>query len=69
MHGTREPLGLWLWAANLVATYHPGISAVQFQRQLGICRHETALIRRQSRSAATGSWISASGSPPGLSSM
>jgi len=35
MHGTRQPLGLWFWAA---ATHHPGISAKQLQRQLGIAR-------------------------------
>jgi len=42
MHGTRMPLRLWFWAAYLVATHHPGISAVRLQRQLGIRRHETA---------------------------
>jgi hypothetical protein len=42
MHGTRMPLRLWFWAAYLVATHHPGISAVQLQRQLGIGCHETA---------------------------
>jgi len=42
MHGTRQPLRLWFWAAYLVATHHPGISAVQLQRQLNIRRHETA---------------------------
>ena len=36
MHGTRMPLRLWFWAAYLVATHHPGISAVQLQRQLGV---------------------------------
>jgi transposase-like protein len=42
MHGARQPLRLWFWAAYLMATHHPGISAVQLQRQLGISRHETA---------------------------
>jgi transposase-like protein len=42
MHKTRTPLRLWFWAAYLVATHHPGISAVQLQRQLGLRRHETA---------------------------
>jgi hypothetical protein len=42
MHGTRTPLRPWFWAAYLVATHHPGISAVQLQRQLGIRSHETA---------------------------
>jgi hypothetical protein len=42
MHNTQTPLRLWFWAAYLVATHHPGISAVQLQRQLGIDRHERA---------------------------
>lgn len=42
MHGTRTALRLWFWAAYLVATHHPGISAKQLQRQLGISRHETS---------------------------
>src|SRR5215210_69652 len=44
MHGTRQPLRLWFWAAYLVATHHPGISAKQLQRQLGIGRYETAWL-------------------------
>jgi hypothetical protein len=44
MHATRTPLRLWFWAAYLVATHHPGISAVQLQRQLGIRRYETAWL-------------------------
>jgi transposase-like protein len=44
MHGTRTPLRLWFWAAYLVATHTPGISAVQLQRQLGISRYETAWL-------------------------
>jgi len=31
-----------VWAAYLVATQTPGMSAVQFQRQLGLSRYETA---------------------------
>lgn len=42
MHGTRMPLRTWFWAAYLVSTFHPGISAKQLQRQLGIGCHETA---------------------------
>ena len=42
MHGTRLPLRSWFWAAFLVSTFHPGISAKQLQRQLGIGCHETA---------------------------
>ena len=36
MRGTRTPLRV-VWAAYLVATHHPGISAKQLQRQLGLC--------------------------------
>jgi transposase-like protein len=42
MHKTRLPLTLWFWAAYLVATHGPGISALKLQRQLGISRYETA---------------------------
>jgi transposase-like protein len=52
MHGTRTPLRAWFWAAYLVATHHPGISAKQLQRQLGLARYETAwLILQKLRSA------------------
>jgi transposase-like protein/ribosomal protein L37AE/L43A len=44
MHGTRTPLRTWFWAAYLVATHHPGISAKQLQRQLGLARYETAWL-------------------------
>ena len=42
MHRTKLPLRTWFWAAYIVATHHPGISAKQLQRQLGLSRHETA---------------------------
>ncbi len=42
MHKTRLSLRTWFWAAYLVSTFHPGISARQLQRQLGLTRHETA---------------------------
>jgi hypothetical protein len=41
MNGTRTPLRVWFWAAYLMATHHPGISAVQLKRQLGIARYDT----------------------------
>ncbi len=47
MHGTRMPLRLWFWAAYLVATHTPGISAKQLQRQLGLSRYETAWLMLQ----------------------
>jgi len=42
MEGTHTPLSVWFWTAYLVASQTPGISAVQFQRQLGLSRYETA---------------------------
>ena len=36
------PLSVWFWAAYLVVSQTPGMSAVQFQRQLGLTRYETA---------------------------
>ena len=42
MEGTRTPLSVWFWAAYLVASQTPGISATQFQRQIGLSRYETA---------------------------
>ena len=42
MHRTHTPLPVWFWAAYLVTSHTPGLSAVQFQRQLGIKRYETA---------------------------
>ena len=44
MHKTHTPLRTWFWAAYLVATHHPGISAKQLQRQLGLTRYETAWL-------------------------
>ena len=42
MERSRTPLSTWFWAAYLVASQTKGISAVQFQRQLGLTRYETA---------------------------
>lgn len=42
LHRTRVPLTQWFWAAYLVTTHTPGLSALQLQRQLGISRYETA---------------------------
>lgn len=36
MHRSHLPIRTWFWAAYLVSTHTPGISAVQLQRQLGI---------------------------------
>lgn len=42
MERTRTPLSTWVWAAYLVASHTAGMSATQFQRQLGLGRYETA---------------------------
>lgn len=42
MHRSHVPIQEWFWAAYLVATHTPGISAVQLQRQLGISSDTTA---------------------------
>jgi transposase-like protein len=42
LHRTRTSLREWFWAAYLVTTHTPGMSALQLQRQLGIGRYETA---------------------------
>ncbi|MEB0288796.1 IS1595 family transposase [Cryobacterium sp. 10S3] len=42
MHKTRLSLRLWFWAAYLVATGTPGLSARQLQRQLALTRYDTA---------------------------
>jgi len=42
MRSTHTPLSTWFWAAYMVTTQTPGQSALQFQRQLGLSRYETA---------------------------
>ena len=42
MQQTHTPLSTWFWGAYLVTTQTPGQSALQFQRQLGLSRYETA---------------------------
>ena len=42
MERSRTPLSTWFWAVYLVASQTKGMSAVQFQRQLGLTRYETA---------------------------
>lgn len=42
MHRSKQPLTLWFWAAYLVTTHTPGMSALQFQRQVGLSNYETA---------------------------
>ena len=47
LHGTHTPLRTWFWAAYLVSTHRPGISAKQLQRQLALSRYETAWLMLQ----------------------
>src|SRR2546422_10894426 len=42
LHNTKIPLTVWFWAAYLMTTDKRGISALLLQRQLGLCRYETA---------------------------
>lgn len=42
MHRSHLPVHKWFWAAYLVSTLTPGISATQLQRQLGIGSYESA---------------------------
>lgn len=42
MQASHMPLSTWFWGAYLVTTQTPGQSALQFQRQLGLRRYETA---------------------------
>ena len=42
MERTHSDLTTWFWAAYLVSSFTPGMSAVQFQRQLGLTRYATA---------------------------
>ena len=42
MHRSHTPLTTWFYGAFFTTTLTPGISATQFQRQLGLSRYETA---------------------------
>jgi transposase-like protein len=42
LHNTKTPLTVWFWAAYLMTTDKRGVSALLFQRQLGLRRYETA---------------------------
>ena len=41
MHGSHLPIQEWFWAAYLVSTHTPGLSAKQLQRQIG-CSYKSA---------------------------
>jgi len=42
MHRTKVPLCTWFWGAWLATSHTPGMSALQFQKLLGLQRYETA---------------------------
>ncbi len=42
MQDSHTPMSVWFWGAYLLTSLTPGMSAVQFQRQLGLSRYETA---------------------------
>jgi hypothetical protein len=42
MHRSKTDLHVWFWAAFLVATSTPGVSALEIQKKLGLLRYETA---------------------------
>ena len=44
MHRTHVPLTGWFWAAYLMATHTPGMSALQLKRQLGLGSYRTAWL-------------------------
>ena len=46
MHRSKLPLTVWFWAAHLMATHSNGMSAVQFESQLGIT-YKTAWLLAQ----------------------
>src|SRR5690349_14815254 len=46
MHRSRLPLTVWFWAAHLMATHSNGMSAFQFEAQLGIT-YKTAWLLAQ----------------------
>lgn len=42
MHKSKMPLLMWFYGIFIVTTLTPGISAVQFQKMMGLSRYETA---------------------------
>lgn len=42
MHRSKTSILVWFWAAYLVSTHTPGLSAKELQKQLGVGRYETA---------------------------
>lgn len=44
LHRSHIPLTEWFWAAYLITTHTPGISALQLKRQLGLGSYRTAWL-------------------------
>jgi hypothetical protein len=42
MHRSKTNIHIWFWAAYLITSQTPGVSALEFQKRLGIARYETA---------------------------
>lgn len=42
MHRSKTSLHAWFWAAYMIATQTPGVSALEVKKRLGIARYETA---------------------------
>src|SRR5271154_4108497 len=57
MKSSRMPLSVWFWGAYLVTTQTPGQSALQFQRQLGLSRYETAFQLLHDDGFQLRSWV------------
>jgi len=52
MNRSKTSILVWFWAAYLISTQTPGISAMELQKKLGIARYETAFqILHKLRSA------------------
>ena len=50
MHRTKLPLTTWFWAAHLMATHSNGMSARQFEDQLGVTYKTVWLLTQKRRS-------------------
>ena len=49
MHRSKLPLTVWFWAAHLMATHSNGMSALQFEAQLGITYRTAWLLAQKLR--------------------
>ena len=63
MHRSKIPIQDWFWAAYMVATHTPGLSAKQLQRYLGTSSYETAwyLLQRFRRAMVSANRMPLSG--------